>query len=267
MRGINHTQDSPGWRDCPRFGGGGGTSIPSTTTSTTNQNPWSGQVGYLTGGGNGGTDIAPSTPGTQTGNYSVGPDQVSGLFPAAAALYNDTSAWPQYYPSSTYAGLTGPQENVIGQMYNYGTGGGDSAINAANNNIASTLSGAYTAPMQNAYNLTSGMNNWIGEGQDTGAANAAFQGAQGTLGNIANGGGLNIASQPGWQNAVNTALMSAIPNSAASFISGGRTDSGLAQAATTAAATNAIGNLANQAYQGQEQSAAWRARTTCDQSE
>ena len=190
--------------------GGGGTSIPSTTTST--QAPWSGQIPYLEGGDNYGGISEP------------------GVFPAAAGLYNNPSDYPQYFPGSTYAPLTGPQNSLISTIEGFGNNGGSTALQAADSGISSLASPNATAG-------TSG----------------AFGDTQGYLSSLINGSTLNPFQAPGFQNVVNSTLASVIPATSASFINGGRSDSGLAQAATTAAATNAVGNLANQNYLQEQQ--------------
>lgn len=213
MRGIHHADDF-GWVNVPRFGGG--SSQPSTTSQTSTTQPWPGQIPYLQGG-----------PG------------VTGVFPAAGALYNDPSKWPQYFPGSTYAGLNPTQQQFISGTERYGANMGNSGINAANSTLANTLSPGYTsgsAPGMDATNkyLTSTIN----------------------------GANLNPFTAPGFQNVINGTLANVIPATSSSFINGGRADSGLAQAAQTAAATNAVGSLANQNYlaeQGLQQGAAGQA--------
>lgn len=233
MRGIHH-EDDFGWVNVPRFGGG---STPSTTSQTSTTQPWSGQMPYLTG------MTAPgSTPGPLGINTPVGSTTatgITGVFPAAAQLYNNQSLWPQYYPNSTYAAMNPTQQQFIGGLQRYGANMGDSGINAANSTLANTLSPGYTsgsAPGMDATNkyLTSTIN----------------------------GANLNPFTAPGFQNVINGTLANVIPATSSSFINGGRADSGLAQAAQTAAATNAVGSLANQNYlaeQGLQQGAAGQA--------
>ena len=219
MRGINHADDF-GWANTPRFGG---SSVPSTTTSNTTTQPWSGQIPYL------------------TGEASPGPGQppVPGVFPAAQSLYQNQAGWPQYYPNNTYAGLTPAQNGFIGGAETYGANMGNSGINAANSSLTSMLSPGYTAGTQPGMDATNRY-----------------------LTSTINGANLDPFSAPGFQNVINGTLANVIPATSASFIGGGRADSGLAQAAQTAAATNAIGSLANQNYlaeQGLQQGAAAQA--------
>ena len=219
MRGINHADDF-GWPNAPRFGG---QSVPSTTTSNTTTQPWSGQIPYL------------------TGEASPGPGQpsVPGIFPSAQTLYQNQSAWPQYFQGNTYAGQTPEQQGFIGGAQRYGANMGNSGINAANSSLTNMLSPGYTAGTQ--------------QGMDA---------ANNYLTSTINGASLNPFTAPGFQNVINGTLANVIPATSSSFINGGRADSGLAQAAQTAAATNAVGSLANQNYlaeQGLQQGAAGQA--------
>lgn len=198
---------------------GGGSSTPSTSTTSSSSAPWTGQQPYLTGSG---------TPGQ--------PGSINGIFPAAANLYNNTAGYPQYYPNSTYSPLTQGQQQFIQGAGNYGASLGNSGINAANSSLTSMLSPGYTSQTQPGFNAS-----------------------QNYLTGMVNGDTLNPFSAPGFQNVVNSTLANVLPATSASFINGGRSDSGLAQAAQTAASTNAVGGLANQNYvqeQGLQQGAA-----------
>jgi hypothetical protein len=247
MRGINHREDF-GWSNAPRFGGGGG---GGTTTQTTNQNttPWSGQAPYLS--------------------------ELYGL-----AEHNYTSAQPNYYPNSTYVPMTGLQNNIATGVEARGLLGGNEALNGANSTLASTLSPGYTAGTaggfqagQNALtsmangsygNSASGaMGSGIGAlgsiagGNYQSAASPAFNAANSVLGNELSAGYLNPWNSPSFGTVVNNTLASVIPASVipattASFINGGRSDSGLAQRAATMAATDAVGNLAQNQYQANQ---------------
>lgn len=236
MRGILHSDDF-GWLAAPRFGGG--SSVPSTTSSTSSSAPWSGQQGYLTG--------------TST---------VPGVFPAAASLYSNSSDWPQYYPGSTYAPLNEGQTQLIGALGNYAGNMGDSSLNAANSNITSMLSPSYTSGTQSTFNTANPEISNLSSGSLLGSTSQPFNQSSDYLSSMISGSTLNPFSSPGFQNVINGTLANVIPATSASFINGGRADSGLATAAQTAAATNAIGSLANQNYlqeQGLQSQAAQQA--------
>jgi hypothetical protein len=313
---------------------------------TTNSQPWGGQLPYLTGSNTGTQFGAPGEAG--------GPaTSIAGLLPSANALYGNPANWPQYFPSSTYAPLSGEQSNIINSITQQGWGGGDTSLQTANgmlggllgpggmamttpafgaasdyitsaaqgnqgvnqtaptyganlnylNNqingqgvaqtqgvynsglgyLGNQINGQGVAQTQPAYNTGLGYINsaeagnqgvnqtapvygqglgYLGNqiaGQGVGQTQGAFNTTQGYLQNMIGGANLNPFTAPGFQNVINGTLANVIPAVSASFINGGRSDSGLAQAATTAAATNAIGSLANQNYlqeQGLQQGAA-----------
>lgn len=221
------------------FGGGSSSSVPSTTTSTTSTSPWSGQIPYLTG--------SATTPG---------------IFSAAQSLYQNTSDYPQYYQSSTYAPLTGGQQTDISGINSYGMAGGNGGINAANGTLASMLSPGYTSGTGGTFNSANPEIANLAGGSLMNSTQPTFNDANSYLSSMINGSTLNPFSAPGFQNVVNNTLANVIPATSASFINGGRSDSGLAEAAQTQAATNAVGGLANQNYlqeQGLQQGAAQQA--------
>ncbi|MDE2100790.1 MAG: tail fiber domain-containing protein [Patescibacteria group bacterium] len=171
-----------------------------------------------------------------TGDPSGG---IQGIFPAAANLYNNPSDYPQYYPSSTYSPLTNSQQQFIAGAGTYGANLGNSGVNSANNALTTQLSPGFTSGTQ-----------------------APMDAANSYLSGIIGGNTLNPFTAPGFQNVINGTLANVLPATSASFINGGRADSGLATNAETAAATNAIGSLANQNYlqeQGLQQGAAAQA--------
>lgn len=184
------------------FGGGGGGGNTNTIQSTT---PWAGQQGYLTGNDTGAV----------------------GIYPTANSMFQNNS--PAYYPGNTYASLTPQQQQVMNQIIGQGEGGGTQALQAANQNIASTLSPGYT-------NATSG----------------AFNQGQGVLSNELNPAFLNPWNSPSFGTVVGNTLASAIPAATSSFTNGNRSDSGLATRAATMAATDAVGNLAQNQYQANQ---------------
>ena len=258
----------------------GGSSPAGNTTTQTTSNPWAGQIPYITGGSG-----PVGAPDPNTGGQAVS-NSVTGVLPAAAALYGDESAWPQYYPGQTYAPLTDVQQNVIGAITSNAATGGDAALQGANAGIANMLSPGYTdqtagafGNTQNYLNQSISGNQGVNQsaapynsslayqqntinGQGVNQTQGAYNAGQNYLQSMISGSTLNPFTSPGFQNVINGTLASVIPATSASFINGGRSDSGLAQAAQTAAATNAIGSLANQNYlqeQGLQQSAAQQA--------
>lgn len=150
-----------------------------------------------------------------------------GIYSSAAAAFQ--GAAPQYYPGNTYAGLTPAQQAVQGQMINFGQSGGGDALQAANSGIASTLSPNYTSGTQ---------------GQ--------FSAGQGVLGNELSAGYLNPWNSPSFNTVVGNTLAKAIPVATSSFTNGNRSDSGLATRAATMAATDSVGQLAQNQYQANQ---------------
>jgi hypothetical protein len=97
-----------------------GSSTPQgNTTTTTNTTPWSGQQPYLTR-----------------------------QFQDASALL-DRGA-PAYYPNDTYVGFSPAQTAAAEAQYARGVSGSP-VMGAADNNITSTLNGAYLNPATNPY--------------------------------------------------------------------------------------------------------------------
>lgn len=174
------------------FGGGGSTNTVQSTT------PWAGQQQYL-------QDI-----------YAIADSDASNVT-------------PQYYPSDTYAPLTGQQNGLMSNLINNTANGGGAGIQAANQNIATTLGPQYTQQTQGTFN----------QGNNV-------------LNNELSSSYLNPANSPSYQTAISNALAAAAPGASASFINGNRSDSGLAQAAETSAMANAAGGLAQQQYQANQ---------------
>lgn len=171
-----------------------GSSPAGNTTTTQSTQPWAGQQPYL-----------------------------SDIYGQSQAL--DQQAVPQYYPDTTYAGLTPGQTGLMSNLIGYGSGGGNSAVQAANSNVTNTLSPGYTAGTSGAF----------GQGQDV-------------LSNELSSSFLDPSNSPTYRTAMSNAMASAIPAATASFVNGNRSDSGLASAASTSAAANAAGGLAQQEY-------------------
>lgn len=137
----------------------------------------------------------------------------------------DQNSVPQYYPSDTYAPLTSQQTGLMSNLIGATDTGGDSGLQSANTSLTNDLSPAYTAQTQGTFN-------------------------QGTnvLGNELSSSYLNPANSPTYNTAIANAEAAALPAANASFVNGNRSDSGLAQAASTSAATNAAAGLAQQQY-------------------
>lgn len=182
------------------FGGGGG-----NTNTIQKTDPWAGQQPFLTGG-------AADQPG---------------IYSSAAAAFQGAS--PQYFPGSTYAGLTPQQVATQGLIENFGQSGGGSALQSANSGLAGFLSPNSTA----------------------GTAGAFGQG-QGVLGNELSAGYLNPWNSPSFNTVVGNTLAKAIPAATSSFTNGNRSDSGLATRAATMAATDSVGQLAQNQYQANQ---------------
>lgn len=115
-----------------KSGGGGG----GNTVTTTKADPWTGQQPYLQGG------------------YSNGPGTpiVNGILPQAAALYSSGQLSPNYFPGQTVAGQSPQTQQAISQLTNTANSGQQQGIsNAANQQVTSTLNGAYADPATNPY--------------------------------------------------------------------------------------------------------------------
>ncbi len=169
------------------MGGGGSTNTIQNTT------PWSAEQGPL-------EDIYSQA----SNNYNV--EQAGGNL--------------QYYPGQTYAPLTQPQQQLIGQAEGVGEAGGTPALQAGESALSSILSPSYTA----------------GTSAPMTAGNSVLQ-------NELSPGYLSPMDNPGEQNVIASTLASVNPQAEASFTNGNRSDSGLATSALTNASTNAIGNL------------------------
>ncbi len=220
-----------------------------TQTSTTKQEPWSGQIPYLSGG-----------------------------FSEAGRLYNQGG--PQYYPGQTNAGPADQQLQGIAKQASLGANGSPIS-SAANQSVTGMFDPSYlTANPGNAAFAqaangglgvnTSGFYAPIASGQ---VGNTA---GQGDLSQIASGqagsnlpgtdtlqkfasGGMLSADNPYFQQMANKISASVLPQIASQFANGNRLDSGLATRAQAEGLGDSIGSLAYQNYQqglGQQQSAA-----------
>lgn len=266
MRGINHAEDF-GWSAVARFGGGGGGGTTTNTSNTVTQ-PYSGQVPYLTGIAEGG--INPP-----------------GIFPSASVAYQYDQ--PQYYPSNTYQGMLPTQQAAQGQLYNTGMAGGTPVEQSANAASVNLTSPTYTAQTQGTFNAANPALSYLSAGGALNATSPAFNQGQNFLSNLIGGGSggnaatqipylqnqamlsneiggqyLNPASDPGFQNVVNTTLANTMPAITSGFAGAGRSDSGLASRAASEGATDAIGNLTLQNYltERQNQNAAGQQAST-----
>lgn len=251
--------------------------FPFRALKAWNDGSWNPHVAAFGGSPSGNTNtIQSSTPWVGQQPY------LTQIYSTAANDYNN--AVPQYYPSDTYAPLTSEQTGLIGAVENAGSNS-NSASAGAEDNLAGVLGPGYTSVSQGMFDQAAPSLTSLASGQPESMTNPAFGTAQNTVGNLASGsvaGETNPAFQqsqgylstmlggaeldpfnsPGFQNVVNGTLANVIPAVSSSFINGGRTDSGLATAAETSAATNAIGQLANQNYvqeQGLQQQAAGQA--------
>lgn len=276
-----------------RFMGG---SSGGSTTQTTTATPPTFQIPYITGQA-GGVYGAPGANNTAQGIEGLLPaanalynNQANwpGYFPSAT--YAPTTAPQQNAINSIYnygmagggpalqtansslanmlspavtAQTQGPFDATQGYL-NQSIGGQgvnqtQGAFNQNQGYLGSLLAGQGVNQTQNQFNQGQ---NYLGgsiAGQGVGQTQGAFNSGQNYLQGMLNGNSLNPFTAPGFQNVINGTLANVIPATSASFIKGGRSDSGLAQAAQTSAATNAIGSLANQNYlqeQGLQQQAA-----------
>lgn len=151
------------------------------------------------------------------------------LYGRAQNLIQSPEGAPQYFPDNTYAGLTDQQRGLMGQLINYGSAGGGPALQGANANLASTLSPGYTSGTSGAFNQ-----------------------GQGTLSNMLSPDYLNPWNSPSFNTVVGNTLAKAIPAATSSFTHGNRSDSGLATRAATMAATDSVGQLAQNQYQANQ---------------
>ena len=223
------------------FGGSQG----GTTTTTQNTAPWAGQQNYL-----------------------------ENVFAQAAGLYGNTT--PQYYNGNTYAGLTPQQTGTIGQLSNYGTGGGNAGLQAANGFTASTLSPGYTNGTAGAFNggegllssmingnYTNGASGALGAGSSAlqgisngnyqSAASPQFNQANGVLSNELSAGYLNPNNSPAFQQTIKNTLANVMPSINSSYVNGNRAGGGLAASAAAQGATNAVGQLEQNQFNTNQQ--------------
>lgn len=196
MRGINHAEDFS-WSNAPRFGGGGGTTTQTGTSSTA---PWANQQPFLMEG-----------------------------FGQAANLYDNPANWPQYYPGSTYVPLGTSQLTSLQQLQGIGLNQ-TPALNSAEKASSWVTSPQYLAQTQQPFNQS---NEVLSNEMSPGYLNPWNSGSFGTV--------------------VNNTIASVLPSITSSFIGGNRSDSGLATQAASQGLANAVGGLAQNQYNTNQQ--------------
>jgi hypothetical protein len=173
----------------------------------------------------GGSQPAGNTTTTQTNTPWSGEEPyLTSIYSQASDLNNSTP--PQYFPGNTYAPLTDQQKGLMSSVIGYGSQGGGAALNSANGAVSGIL---------------------------------APGGASNVLNSEMRPGFLDPANSPYYRTAVGNAVATALPMANASFVNGNRSDSGLAQRASTSAAVDAAAGLAQNQYntnQGLQQNAA-----------
>lgn len=155
----------------------------------------------------------------------------------AQNLYNNPQFWPSYYPNDTYAPMNSAEQNANALIYAQGTQG-TPELNAANNLSSAISQGAYL------------------NSNPTNSELQSFQGGsglgQGGLEQYANGSMLS-AGNPYMQNVINQTVANTLPSIQGSFAGGNRLDSGLATNAESQGVANAVGNLAYENFNQNEQ--------------
>ena len=178
-------------------------------------------------GGGGGTTSSSQT--TNTTPWTAQQPYLLQGFDYANTLFNDRP-WPGYYPGQTYVPYNSTQTNALGEIANIGAAGGTSALHNADSTAANILSPSYTATTQPAFNQT-----------------------QGVLSNELSPSYLNPWSSPSFNTVVGNTIASVLPSITKSFIGGNRLDSGLASSAAAQGVTNAVGGLAQNQYNTNQQ--------------
>lgn len=174
------------------------------------------------GGGGGSTNtIQSTTPWAGQQPY------LNNIYSGAQNLL--ASQAPQYFPDSTYAPVTPQQYGIASQLINTGTSGGTPALQSAEGAATNTLSPGYTA-----------------------STSVPFNQGNSVLSSELSSNYLNPWNSPSFQTVVGNTLASAIPAATSSFTNGNRGNSGLETRAATMAATDAVGNLAQNQYQANQ---------------
>jgi len=286
MRGFSPREHFD-WSFVPRFGG----SAPAGNTTTTQTNePWSGEQPSLQRVYSEANNLYDnSIPQYYPGSTYVPMSGLQNSIATGLAAYGlmggntglnaangfVTNTLAPGYTSGTQTGLDAAQNNLMSTVSPGATSGSGSAFNAGNNTLSSFFSPNFTGTSSGVFNtgentlgnmasgnysnvasgaLGSGSNalGSIANGNFTSNASPAFGAANNVLGNELSTDYLNPWSSPSFGTVVNNTLASVIPATSASFVNGGRADSGLAQRAQTMAATDAVGNLAQQQYQANQ---------------
>lgn len=151
------------------------------------------------------------------------------IYSIAAQNFTDHQPGPAYYPGATYAPMVADQYNIASRLIGNGAAGGTPALQSAQSAVTGALSPGYTS--------------------QTGAP---FAQSNDVLSRELSPDYLNPWNSPSFGTVVNNTLAKAIPAATASFTNGNRGNSGLQTRAATMAATDAVGNLAQNQYQANQ---------------
>lgn len=178
-------------------------------------------------GGGGGTTTSSTTQNTTPWSEQQ-PYLLQG-FQEADKLFNN-SPWPQYYGGNTYVPLNSSQNGAINSLFGTGMQGGTSSLQEAQSNAANTLAPSYTNGTQPQFNQ-----------------------GQGVLSNEMSSGYLNPWNSPSFNTVVGNTIASVLPSVTSSYLGGNRLDSGLATRAASQGLTDAVGSLAQNQYNTNQQ--------------
>jgi endosialidase-like protein len=151
------------------------------------------------------------------------------IYNIAAQNFSDHQPGPAYYPGSTYAPMSADQYGIASRLIGNGVNGGGPALQSAQSAVTSALSPGYTAQ-----------------------TSAPFAQSNDVLSNELSPGYLNPWNSPSFNTVVNNTLAKAIPAATSSFTNGNRGNSGLQTRAATMAATDSVGQLAQNQYQANQ---------------
>lgn len=244
---------------------GGGSSPAGQTTSTQQSAPWAGQAPYL----------SEQFQGAQGLYQGAGPQYYPSSTYAPLTL-NQQNIANAIQDWSANGGLMPHADNAVGNMLDTGTSWTQGAFGTGQNLLGNEMNANFINPSANLYNnyapalsnmtstgFTAPSRNTYGVANNTLANNASsaftapaqgtYGSANSTLANELSPGYLNPWNSGSFQTVVNNTLASVLPATTASFVNGNRSDSGLAQRAATMAATDAVGNLAQQQYNTNQQ--------------
>jgi len=202
------------------------------------------------------------------GDYMSGNNGLNMTSPTYAmgqnALQNALLGYDQAITQPTFAAGQGALQNAINTS-NYAQDASMPAYMAAQGALTNQLSGGALATAQPDYNLANAALSGEIAGGNAQATAPAYGATQNYWTNMINGSTLNPWTSPGFQSVVDQTLANTIPQTTASFIGGGRTDSGLAQRAASEGATSAVGQLAFNQYNAQQQLQAQAAQQAASQ--